>query len=99
MKKLNEELEEVLDKHIKNRPIVSEEVVDVVIQYITQFGNTKQALFMCLVALGHAIKHTAAICSKHGDETSFLEVISDPHIKLSLPYAKQLLSCKRFKEE
>ncbi len=88
-KKMNEELEEIVDKHMKKRCKPSESVIEVVINCATHFGGTEKALAMCLIALGNCIKHIH-------QEHCVTETISDSVIKMMLPFTNEIMTCKRF---
>lgn len=97
MKNLIESLEEVIDRHIKNPPKPSDDVVQITRNCIIHFENSEKAVFACLISLANFIKHTSEICNKLEDENLFLQIMSDPVIKMVLPFANQMLSCRRFK--
>ena len=98
MKTLHEELEEVVDKHVKNRPETSEEVIEVVRSLCEAFGHPEKAVLMCLIALSHSVKLTAEICKRNDNELAFIEILSDPFIKMIFPYCTRILTCKRFEK-
>jgi hypothetical protein len=97
MKSMNEEIEEIVDKHIKNPRIFSDEAIDVVKSCAFEFGGPEQALAASLIALAHSLKHCSQICHDLDDETAFLKVTADPFVKMVMPWAYALLTCKRMK--
>jgi hypothetical protein len=96
MKSLNEELEEIIDKHIKNPPKPSDNIRHIVKGCISDFGGAEKAVAINLIAMANLLKHLAELCNKQEDETSFSMILSDPVIKTILPFAYLSLTCKRF---
>jgi len=93
-----EELEEIIDKHVKNRPKVPAEVVEIVRNCIRHFEHSERALFVALVALGHCMKHSAEFLRKTDNDMETLRIMSDPIIKMIMPFAHQIMTCKRLEQ-
>ena len=97
MKAFVEELEEVVDKHVKSPQIQHDEIVYVIKDFMDQLGCPQAAIAVCLMAIGNLSLKSQRLCKEHGLELEFDTIMGDPVIKLLLPFAYQVMACKRFK--
>lgn len=97
MKSFSEELEDLVDKHIKNKKKTSDDHVNITRDCIAHFGNHEKAVFACLISLGNFLKVISEICEENKDENRFSQILSDPVIKMVLPFIYDIMTCKRFK--